>query len=323
MATKKKTAPKKAVKKTAPKKATKKTAPKKAVKKTAPKKVAKKTAPKKVAKKSPVKKIVKTTTTTVTTTITNKVPTETHYLLVLDESGSMQGVRQQTLDGVNEQIQQVKRLEKDFKGQKYFISVLKFSNKGNIEYMFQDIAAKNVKELTLKDYNPNGGTALLDAIGKGTTDLKTKIQSKIASGDASALVVVLTDGEENDSVEWGNQHDSSKIKALIEGLEITNLWTFTFIGASQKAVLDATSRYGFARSNSINYTASVKGTRATFNALNDALYSRATSMSVASAGGASFSNDLMSNVLNESNSISEDYKSTTPDADPKDSNDTK
>ena len=90
------------------KKSTKKTAIKKAVKKAAPKKAAKKSTAKKIAKKT----ITKTTvTTTVTTKIETNVPKETHYLLILDESGSMSSVKKETLDGLNEQLQTIKNLD--------------------------------------------------------------------------------------------------------------------------------------------------------------------------------------------------------------------
>jgi hypothetical protein len=276
----KKTAPKKATKKTAAKKAPakKKSAPKKAAKKTVAKKApAKKTAAKKApakkvvknSKPKAIKKVVKTTTVVTTTTTTTKVnPKETHYLLVLDESTSMTSVRNETLTGINEQIKTIKSLEKKFPDHKYIVSIVKFST--TAQHLIQEVPASKVEELSNNDYMPQGWTALHDAIGMGVNTLNTKIKSKLDSGEASALVVIITDGEENSSKEF----NSLKIKDLITGLEKTGMWTFTFIGANQDAVLTAKS-LGVSLGNTVNYNASGAGTNLAFMSVNSALSKRA------------------------------------------------
>jgi len=273
----KKAAPKKAAKKTAKKAATKKSAkktaaPKKAAKKAPAKKVApKKNKPTAQAKKKPTKKVTKivTTVTTTTTTTTKVNPKETHYLLVLDESTSMNPVRNETLTGINEQIKTIKSLEKKFPDHKYYVSIVKFST--TAQHLIQEVPAGKVEELSGNDYMPNGWTALHDAIGMGITTLNTKIKSKLDSGEATALVVIITDGEENSSKEF----NSLKIKDLITDLEKTGMWTFTFIGANQDAVLTAKS-LGVSLGNTVNYSASGAGTKLAFMSVNSALSKRAS-----------------------------------------------
>lgn len=299
----KKAAPKKAApKKTVKKAALKKAAPvKKAANKAAPKKA---TPGKKAAKKvkNKLKKAVKLqkkiiTTTTVTTTTTKTNPKETHYLLILDESGSMESVRQQTLDGLNEQIQSINKLEKQYPGHKYFINILKFDN--DFIDLVVNTKISDVRKFTLADYKPNASTALRDAIGLGVTKLNERIESKITSGEARALVVILTDGEENAS----NKYSPADIKSLIEKLDATQSWTFTFIGANQDAVTTAKG-YGIHASNVANYSASSKGTRTAFAAVSGGMSNMASGY-MAFCGGTS-NRAFMSSVLQDSVNIGED-----------------
>lgn len=257
----KKTAAKKSVKKAA-----KKTAPKKG------KKAAKKAANRaKKATKAQAKKVVTTTTTTttVTTTTTQKInPKETHYLLILDESGSMSSVKKETLSGLNEQIKTIKNLENKYQDQDYFVNIVKFDDE--IISLIDNVPAGKVRELGENDYRPDAMTALHDAIGISVNKLKDKIQNKLDSGEASALVVILTDGMENASKEY----DALKIKELISSLEKTGLWTFTFIGANQDSILTAQS-LGVNVNNAVNYTHTKDGAKLAFASLNSALSKRA------------------------------------------------
>lgn len=297
---------KKSIKKTAPKpakKSAKKATPNAAKKKkVAPKKTTKPAPKKNTPKKSPakkpknvVKKVVTTTTTTTTTTILN--PTETHYLLILDESGSMSSVRESTFNGLNEQIQTIQNLVKEYPDQKYFINIVKFSN--NVSTLIENVEASKANLLNTNDYSPNGMTALYDAIGISVNNLKNRIQSRLDSGDASALVVILTDGEENVSREY----NASKIKSLITDLETNKLWTFSFVGANQDAILTAKS-LGVNTSNTVNYSSSVNGTKLAFASMGASLRSRAA---YSNAGLYEATTDnLMSNVVGTSVNIGED-----------------
>lgn len=301
---KKTAAAKKVVKKASAKKVTKKFPSKKAapkkklVKKAAPKK-GKKAAKKAAARVKKSSKKVVTTTTTVVTTTTTSLPeaTETHYLLILDESGSMSSTRQQTLDGLNEQIQAINKLEAKYPDHKYFINILKFDN--DFEYLVTDTPVSKVKEFTFEDYNPNGSTALRDAIGKSVTTLEARIQSKVSSGEAKALVIILTDGEENASREYSAEN----IKSLITRLDATQMWTFTFIGANQDSVTTANS-YGIHASNVANYSASMKGTKTAFAAVSAGLSNRASGYSSHLSGG-ELNRAFMSSVLQDSVNIGE------------------
>lgn len=271
--------------------------------KTIKKSTSKKVVKTKKAKKSPksTKKVVTTITTTITTAITNEVaPKETHYLIIVDESGSMDHLRQVTLDGLNEQLQTIKKLDFQYPDQDYFVSIIKFDNE--IVPLIQDVAAKNVKLLSLDDYKPDASTSLLDAIGISTTKLKDRIQNKLTNKEASAFVVILTDGQENSSQTEYKQ--PGRIKELITELENTGLWTFTFIGANQDSVLTA-KNLGVNVNNTANFTASGAGTGLAFASLSSSLGKRAMYRSA----GVYTNDSYLSEVLSDSNNIGENASS--------------
>src|ERR1035437_4233333 len=150
-------------------------------------------------------------------------PKETHYLLIVDGSTSMTHLTNSTISGVNEQIDTIKNLEKEYPGQKYNMSFLHFNSAVTIEYTNRP--SNSLEHINDKNYKCSGMTALLDAVGVGVSNLNDKIKDKIATGEASAVVVIITDGDENASKEY----DGSKIKSMIEELQKTERWTFTFI----------------------------------------------------------------------------------------------
>lgn len=88
---------------------------------------------------------------------------------------------------------------------------------------------------------PRGGTALLDAIGKGTTDLGNKLAAlPEAHRPGKVLVVVVTDGYENSSREW----QADTVKALITEQQDVWKWDYVFLGANIDAVAVG-DLYGF------------------------------------------------------------------------------
>lgn len=245
------------------------------------------------------KTVVTTTTTTTTTTVTSVAnPKETHYLLILDESGSMESTRNQTLDGLNEQIQAISKLESQYPDHKYFINILKFDN--DFRDLVINTPVSKVKKFTLEDYKPNASTALRDAIGYGVTRLNKEIENKITSGEAKALVIILTDGHENASTKFSPE----EIKGLITKLDETKLWTFTFIGANQDSVTTANS-YGIHSSNVANYMASAGGTSTAFRAMSAGITNTASGYNSIVSGGIS-NRAFMSSVLQDSVNIGED-----------------
>jgi len=87
--------------------------------------------------------------------------------------------------------------------------------------------------LTNKTYRPNGSTALLDAIGLTVARIESDIaMAKSKEIDATAVIVIITDGYENAS----SLFNLAMIRSTISRLEESGKWTFSFIGATLDAV---------------------------------------------------------------------------------------
>ena len=146
---------------------------------------------------------------------------QVHNLIILDESGSMDSIRETTIQGFNEIVQTVKGIEKEHPDQEHFISFISFNGLGTKLHNFKDPVGK-LNELNTKTYHPDASTPLFDAMGFGLTKLKQELANQT---HYHVLVTILTDGEENASREFSGK----AIKKLVEELKMTG-WTFTYIG---------------------------------------------------------------------------------------------
>jgi hypothetical protein len=98
------------------------------------------------------------------------------------------------------------------------------------------------------DYCPNGMTALLDAVGESVLALNGRIQREIARNEASAVIVIITDGHENSS----KYFTFEKIQSMIKELESTGKWKFSYYGADLSDTSDAI-KMGIKQDNSIRF----------------------------------------------------------------------
>lgn len=187
---------------------------------------------------------------TIETSDSTKVAERVLNLIILDESGSMSGLKKVSVDGVNETIQTIKSSFEKSPEQKQLLTFVTFSDKYGLPYRIRldldDISVVNNYEM--KDYCPGGTTTLYDTMGKTLTEME-----KIATDDDLVLVTIITDGYENSSREY----DREMVNALVRRLD-EKYWVFTYIGANQDAVLEA-GRIGI--HNAMNYDADERGVR--------------------------------------------------------------
>lgn len=145
-------------------------------------------------------------------------------LIILDESGSMQSIKNLIISGFNEVVQTVKGVAENFPEQEHSISLLTFNGLG-IKTHFENVEVSRLHSIDGKSYQPNSLTPLFDAMGTGILHLKAVTDTL---KNYNVLVTILTDGEENASTEFSGL----AIKNLVEELKMKN-WTFTYIGANQ------------------------------------------------------------------------------------------
>lgn len=186
----------------------------------------------------------------------------TELVFILDRSGSMSGLEQDTIGGYNAMLEK----QKGIKGAAQITTVL-FDN--NYELLHDRIDIRAVSPITEKEYYVGGSTALLDAIGRTINKIcnAQKHTAKDYRAD-KVLFVITTDGMENASREY----DYSKIKAMVEGQKSKYGWEFIFLGANIDAI-DIARRFGIAPDRAQNYHSDSEGTRLNYDVTAQAIVS--------------------------------------------------
>jgi hypothetical protein len=144
-----------------------------------------------------------------------------YNLIILDESGSMESIKNPTMNGFNEVVQTIRGVELQFPEQKHYISLVSFNTFG-IRTLLDRQPVRELREINAATYNPNAGTPLYDAICLSVLKLRMDIAGQ---QNANVLVTILTDGEENSSKEFNGR----QVKQIIEEQKALG-WTFTYIG---------------------------------------------------------------------------------------------
>lgn len=180
-------------------------------------------------------------------------PNYTHFSVIMDRSGSMSGIKNDTEGGLNTFFDEQKKVDGTAT-----VSLTIFDDKIDLEYSFQDL--QEVPKFVL---HPRGWTALLDAIGITITQLGEKLAAMNEEDrPEKVMVVIVTDGEENRSREY----TLDRIKAMIKEQEETYKWEFVFLAANQDAILTAGSM-GIQGSKAMSFATSSRGIGDTYDSL--------------------------------------------------------
>ena len=184
----------------------------------------------------------------------------TELVFILDRSGSMAGLEQDTIGGFNAMIEKQKRQE----GTCYVSTVL-FDSRS--EMLHDRLPLHEVPKMTEADYTVRGSTALLDAVGDAIHHVE-RIHKYARSEDipAHTLFVITTDGMENAS----HHYDTETIRQMIHRKKRQSDWEFLFIGANIDAV-ETAAQYGIERDRAVNYHADKRGTRMLYESVAQAV----------------------------------------------------
>lgn len=175
-----------------------------------------------------------------------------HNLIIADASGSMWKIYDQTLQGINNTITEIYLFSNHNPYTDYTITLCTF-NRGRkpVNYIYKEVDSEIAEHIDKTKYCLEGSTALYDAIGDSVTEMRRYMKD-----DDTAIVTILTDGEENDSQHW----NSRQIKSLIDSLKEQG-WVFTYIGANQDVEKEA-EKIGVA--NTLKFEATIEGTAKMF-----------------------------------------------------------
>jgi hypothetical protein len=180
-------------------------------------------------------------------------PKRIELVLVIDKSGSMQGLEKDTIGGFNSMIEKQKKL-----GINVRVTAVLFNDKTDLLYARRYI--QNVRPLTEREYETGGTTALLDAVGG--TILKMERSKATECGKTKVIFVIITDGLENASTKFTKQ----KVKEMISDKQEQDGWDFIYLGANIDAAEEA-GAIGVKKANAVTYRNTKSGVRANYDAV--------------------------------------------------------
>ncbi|WP_252183335.1 vWA domain-containing protein [Rossellomorea vietnamensis] len=171
----------------------------------------------------------------------------TEVVFLLDRSGSMAGLENDTIGGFNGFVKRQEQLDG-----KTVITTVLFDD--DYEVLWQGKPAETVK-LTEKEYYVKGCTAMLDAIGKTIAEVGHRLfQTPEGERPGKVIFAITTDGHENASVEFSYE----KINEMIRHQREIYNWEFIFMGANIDVVQEA-ENIGILAESAYEFEASEEG----------------------------------------------------------------
>ncbi len=183
----------------------------------------------------------------------------TELIFILDRSGSMAGLENDTIGGFNSLVKKQCELPG-----KTIVTAVLFDDEYEVLWEGMD-AEKTV--LTEKEYYVRGMTALLDAVGKTILSVRGRLANTAADKlPRKVLFVITTDGYENASREFTYK----KVKEMIKFQQEKHQWEFLFIGANIDAAEEA-GHLGVSEKDAIQFEASTVGVQKMYASVHEEL----------------------------------------------------
>ncbi len=183
----------------------------------------------------------------------------TEMVFILDRSGSMAGLEDDTIGGFNAMVKKQQKEEG-----KALLSAVLFSDRSNVIYDRVDI--EKVEPMNDRQYQVGGCTALLDAVGEAIRHIRNVHKyAREEDRPAKTVFVITTDGMENASREY----DHKKVSGMIREQQEKG-WEFLFLGANIDAVAAARD-LGIREDMAVEYEADSEGTEINFEAVSGAI----------------------------------------------------
>ena len=184
----------------------------------------------------------------------------TELVFILDRSGSMAGLEQDTIGGFNAMMKKQRREPGEA-----LISTVLFDSESQV--IHDRVPLDQVPVLTEEEYYVRGCTALLDAVG-GAIHHISNVHKYARREDVPerTLFVITTDGLETAS----RRYSYEKVKAMIERQKKEYGWEFLFLGANIDAAREA-ARFGISADRAANYLADREGTGVIYETVSEAV----------------------------------------------------
>lgn len=168
----------------------------------------------------------------------------THIAVLLDRSGSMGVVKDETISGFNYFLK-----EQQTAGDNASLTLVQFDSEST-DVVHEARPVRDVPDLNQDTYQPRGSTPLLDALGQTIISTgKTLAAIPEAKRPDKVVFVVITDGEENAS----HHFTKARVKEMIDHQTGRYNWKFIYLGANQDAFAEA-GAVGIAMATAANYS---------------------------------------------------------------------
>ena len=186
----------------------------------------------------------------------------TEIVFILDRSGSMAGLENDTIGGFNSMIEKQKK-----EAGEAVVSTVLFDNESVV--IHDRLPLGKVPRMTEKEYFTRGCTALLDAVG-GAIHHIGNVHKYARKEDVpeKTMFIITTDGYENAS----KRYDYDKVRKMIERQKEKYGWEFLFLGANIDAAAEA-KRFGISADRAVDYKCDGRGTALNYEVIGDAVCS--------------------------------------------------
>ena len=179
---------------------------------------------------------------------------KTLVTLLLDRSGSMQDIRDDTVGAINAWLSELRKTESEMR----FSLVMfdEFHHGMDLQKVHVAVPIHDVPDLAVNQYEPRGMTPLIDA---ACTTIRA-VRESLASRDDEIKVVfaIQTDGFENAS----RENTWKDLRALVNECEAHD-WQFNFMGCGIDAYGQG-ERMGIKRNKTVSYGRNPVHARAMF-----------------------------------------------------------
>ena len=184
----------------------------------------------------------------------------TEMVFILDRSGSMAGLEDDTIGGFNSMIERQKKEEGEA-----LVSTVLFANRSTVIHDRVDL--QKIEPMTDKQYCVGGCTALIDAIGGAIHHIgNVHKYAREEDRPEHTVFVITTDGMENAS----RCYSSDEVKAMVEKQKTKYGWEFLFLGANIDAV-ETAGRYGIGRDRAVNFHNDAQGQALNYAEVSEAI----------------------------------------------------